>query len=55
MEEWDFIEDRELQGWKSGCVCITCQHFTYGLDQHCRTLLGCGLRQKQLQQGKHFQ
>ena len=54
MEEWLFIDERELQGWKGGCVCITCQHFTYGVDQHCHTLLGCNLRQQQLQQGEHL-
>ena len=52
MEGWAFVDERELQGWKGGCVCITCQHFTYGVDQHCHTLLGCSLRQQQLQQGE---
>lgn len=33
---------------------MTCQHFTHGVDQHCHTLLGCTLRQKQLQQGQHL-
>ena len=33
-----FVDKRELQGWKGGCVCITCQHFTYGVDQHCHPL-----------------
>ena len=37
-----------------GVVCVTCQHFTYGVDQHCYTILGCNLRQKQLQQGQHL-
>ena len=32
---------------------MTCQHFTYGIDQHCHTMVGCSLRQKQLQQGEH--
>ena len=54
MEEWGFVDERELQGWKGGCVCITCQHFTYGVDPHCHTLLGCNLRQQQLQQGEHL-
>ena len=27
---------------------------TYGADQHCRTLLGCNLRKRQLQQGEHL-
>jgi len=22
MEEWDFVDERELQGWKGGVVCI---------------------------------
>ena len=51
MNEWDFIDERELQEWRGGVVCITCQHFAYGVDQHCRTMVGCNLRQKQLQQG----
>ena len=32
----------------------TCQHFTYGVDQHCHTMVCCNLRQKQLQQGEHL-
>ena len=54
MEDWDFIDERDLQGWKGGVVCMTCQHFTYGVDQHCHTMVGCNLRQKQLQQGEHL-
>ena len=53
MEEWGFVVDRELQGWKGGVVFMTCQHFLYGVDQHCRTRVGCNLRQKQQQQGEH--
>ena len=33
---------------------MTCQHFTYGVDKHCHTLVGCNLREKQLQQGEHL-
>ena len=33
---------------------MTCQHFCYGVDQHCHTLLGCNTRQKQLQLGDHL-
>ena len=44
MEEWDFVDDRDLQSWKGGVVCMTCQHFTYGVDQHCHTMVGCNLR-----------
>ena len=54
MEEWDFVDERDLQNWKGGVVCMTCQHFTYGVDQHCHTMVGCNLRQKQLQQGQHL-
>ena len=54
MEEWDFVDERDLQGWKGGVVCMTCQHFTYGVDQHCHTMVGCNLRQKQLQQGQYL-
>ena len=35
-------------------ICMTCQHFAYGVDQHCRTVLGCNLRRGQLQQGEHL-
>ena len=35
MEEWDYVDERDLQNWKGGVVCMTCQHFTYGVDQHC--------------------
>jgi hypothetical protein len=46
MEEWDFIDERDLQGWKGGAVCMNCQHFTDGVNQHCHTLLGRTLRQR---------
>ena len=36
MEEWDFVDDHDLQSWKGGVVCVTCQHFTYGVEQNCR-------------------
>ena len=54
MEEWDFVDDRDLQGWKGGVVCMTCQHFAYGVDRHCHTLLTCNLRRRQLAQGDHL-
>ena len=54
MEEWGFIDDKDLQNWKGSVVCMTCQHFTYGVDQHCHTMVGCNLRQKRLQQGQHL-
>ena len=54
MEEWGLVEERDLQDWKGGDVCMTCQHFAYRVDQHCRTMVGYNLRQKQLQQGEHL-
>lgn len=54
MEEWDYVDDRQLQGWKGRQVCITCKHFTYGVDGHCRTFPACNLRRGQLQQGEHL-
>jgi len=27
---------------------MACQHFTYGVDQHCRTMMGSNLGPKQL-------
>ena len=26
MEEWGYIDERDLQGWKGCCICMTCQH-----------------------------
>ncbi len=38
MEEWDFVDEKELQNWKGARICLTCQHFAYGVDAHCRTM-----------------
>ena len=54
MDEWDFVDYRRLTRSFTSQVCITCQHFSYGVDAHCHTLLACNLRQKQLQQGQHL-
>ncbi|QNJ26224.1 hypothetical protein SynSYN20_01901 [Synechococcus sp. SYN20] len=35
-------------------VCMACQHFRRGVDQHCHTLVACNIRQQQLQQGQHL-
>ena len=54
VEQWDYSDDRYLQSWKGQRICITCQHFTYGVDTSCRTILGCNLRRQQLQQAEHL-
>lgn len=51
MEGWRCIDERDIQSWKCGGVCMTYQYFVYGLDQHCRAMVGCNLSQNQLQQG----
>ena len=33
---------------------IACQHFIYRVDQHCNTMLGSNLWQKQLHQGQRL-
>lgn len=35
-------------------VCVACQHFRHGVDQHCHTLVACNIQQQQLQQGQHL-
>ena len=52
MEEWRYIEERDLQNWKGGVVCMTCQYFTYGSDQYGHRMVGCNLTQKHLQHGE---
>lgn len=54
MEEWGYVDDRELVSFKANQACASCSHFTYGVDAHCRTLVACQLRQQQLQQGQHL-
>lgn len=32
MEEWGYVDERDLQNWKVGVICMNCQHFTYCVD-----------------------
>ena len=54
MDDWDFVDSDDLSNWKGACICMTCQHFSYGVDRHCRTILGCTVRRRQLPQGDHL-
>ena len=54
MDEWEYVDEEELQNWKGARICLTCQHFTYGVDSNCRTMVGCKLRLQLLQQGDHL-
>lgn len=40
MEEWDLVNDRDLLGLKGDVVCMTSQHFAYGVDRYCRIVVG---------------
>ncbi|WP_320676991.1 galactose oxidase [Prochlorococcus sp. MIT 1300] len=53
-EEWDYLEYGTLKESRTACVCITCQHFSYCCDKHCRTLLTCGLQQRLIPHGEHL-
>ena len=33
------MDDRELQNCRCPNVCVPCQHFRHGVDQHCHTLV----------------
>ena len=54
MDEWDFVDDRRLTRSFTSLACITCQHFSYGVDAHCQTLLACKLLRGRLQDGEHL-
>ena len=54
MDEWEYVDASELQNWKGARICLTCQHFTYGVDASWRTMVARKLRQQQLQQGDHL-
>ena len=52
--EWDHLEYGTLKKSRSACVCITCQHFNYCCDKHCRTLLTCHVQQRLIPHGEHL-
>ena len=54
MEKWGFVDEWRLARSYSSKVCMTCQHFSYGVDAHCHTLLGCTLLGGLLQNGDHL-
>ena len=54
MEEWGFPGHGVMQRSFDGSVCCTCRWFTYGMDKHCRTVVGCALLEAQLAQGDHL-
>ena len=54
MEEWAWVDERDLVPFRGARVCMTCQHFSWGVDGHCHTLLGCTLRRGLLKHGEHL-
>ena len=54
MEEWGHADDRVIQRQYSEKVCMSCAWFTYGLDAHCHTCVGCALMEALLEQGQHL-
>ena len=54
MEEWGWEDERHLDPFRGSRVCMTCQHFSWGVDAHCHTLLRCSLRRGLLQHGEHL-
>ena len=54
MEEWAWVDERDLVPFRGARVCMTGQHFSWGVDGHCHTLLGCTLRRGLLQHGEHL-
>ena len=53
-EEWDYLEEDTLKHTRSASVCMTCQHFNYCCDRHCRTILTCHLHQRLIPHGDHL-
>ena len=43
MEEWGHADDRVIQRSYTAEVCMSCAWFTYGIDAHCHTCVGCAL------------
>jgi len=54
MEEWGHADDRVIQRQYSKKVCMSCAWFTYGIDAHCHTCVGCALMEALLEQGQHL-
>ena len=52
MEDWECIDDRELQNWKGDRICITCQLFTYGVIRSAARSLAASSSVSSSQQGE---
>ena len=54
MEEWSYFDYHGELKSKRTKICITCSHFRYTTDAHCRTLLTWPLHEKLIPQGDHL-
>ena len=53
-EEWEYLEEGILKKVHSARVCMTCQHFNFSCDRHCRTLLVCHAQKALIPHGEHL-
>ena len=53
MEEWGFIDDRDLESFKGHKSCSTCTHFGYVTLGQCQVLGSCHLRRGLFAPGSH--
>ena len=51
VEDWAFLDDRELESFKGLQSCATCQHFGYVSLAQCQVLGACHLKQGLLAPG----
>ena len=51
LEEWGFVDDRDLESFKGHKSCSTCNHFGYVTLGQCQVLGSCHLRQGLLAPG----
>ena len=53
VEDWPFVDDRDLISFRGMQSCATCHHFGYVALSQCQVLGGCHLKQGLLAPGAH--
>ena len=53
VEEWGFLDERELDSFRGHKSCATCDHFGYVTLGQCQVLGSCSLKQGLLAPGSH--
>jgi len=54
LETWDAVEPQDLLLARGFRMCITCEHFTYSIDETWRSYQGCQLKQRLLSHGEYL-